>query len=387
MSVERDALRGRSPAAGGPRRRRATPKASSTRRSARRRWPVGEVAAGRARGLAGRTRRRRPARRHPTASASAAANRPTPAYRSRARSPGRAGRPSRTASTKVRRRPGAPARSRGPRRRPRAASARRRAPASSRRPARASPGRPGRATTTASGSPTDGATVSTAPTPGQSPSVTRSRSMPGAAMRQWSIATTSWERCRRRPGPPLGVDRELDAGAPVEPVRRRRAPARRRRRRRGAGQPVPAARATTSALSARCAGSATCWKSQPPQSPGPAYGHGGATRSGEARQHRDGIRTDEPLTGAGLGDPGEHPLAREGVAHEEDLARRAARRSGRRGRPAVTSTSTSSPTASAAAVGLGHQPLAAADVADDRRRRAGPRSPRAEASCQGPMRP
>ena len=38
---------------------------------------------------------------------------------------------------------------------------------------------------------------------------------------------------------------------------------------------------TTSAFSARCRARATCWKSQPPQRPGPAYGHGGATRSGE----------------------------------------------------------------------------------------------------------
>ena len=37
---------------------------------------------------------------------------------------------------------------------------------------------------------------------------------PGAAIMQWSTGSTSWERCRRRPGAALGVDGVLDAGAP-----------------------------------------------------------------------------------------------------------------------------------------------------------------------------
>ena len=40
--------------------------------------------------------------------------------------------------------------------------------------------------------------------------------------------------------------------------------------------------ATTAALRPRWAGSDACWKSQPPQRPGPANGQGGVTRSGEA---------------------------------------------------------------------------------------------------------
>ncbi len=41
----------------------------------------------------------------------------------------------------------------------------------------------------------------------------------------------------------------------------------------------------TAALSSRWAGSVACCQSQPPQAPGPAYGQGGSTRSGE------GVRT------------------------------------------------------------------------------------------------
>ena len=47
---------------------------------------------------------------------------------------------------------------------------------------------------------------------------------------------------------------------------------------------IPASRcncsATTAAFNRRCAARSTCWKSQPPQSPGPATGHRVGTRSG-----------------------------------------------------------------------------------------------------------
>ena len=47
----------------------------------------------------------------------------------------------------------------------------------------------------------------------------------------------------------------------------------------------PARRSSCSAMrkafSRRCAPTSTCWKSQPPQRPGPACGQGGSTRSGE----------------------------------------------------------------------------------------------------------
>ena len=52
------------------------------------------------------------------------------------------------------------------------------------------------ATTTATGSPTDGETASTACVPGHVRSVTRSRSTPGAAMRQWSGSTARARRSR-----------------------------------------------------------------------------------------------------------------------------------------------------------------------------------------------
>ena len=77
------------------------------------------------------------------------------------------------------------------------------------------------------------------------------------------------------------VDREANPAPPPEPVRRHPAPPRPRRcdRRRRARRSCSA---TRSAFSVRCAGSATCCQSQPPQRPGPAWGQGGCTRSGEA---------------------------------------------------------------------------------------------------------
>ena len=70
------------------------------------------------------------------------------------------------------------------------------------------------------------------------------------------------------------------------------------------------------ALSARCAPSSTCWKSQPPQRPGPANGHGGGTRSGEART----ISTASARMNDVVFDVtcATHPFSGQGMAHEDD---------------------------------------------------------------------
>ncbi len=79
------------------------------------------------------------------------------------------------------------------------------------------------------------------------------------------------DRCgRRRTGPGCASR----AGRRAAPRPRRGRP----RCRRGGGT----ARARSRPSAARCAGPPACCQSQPPQRPGPACGHGGLTRSGEA---------------------------------------------------------------------------------------------------------
>ncbi len=53
--------------------------------------------------------------------------------------------------------------------------------------------------------------------------------------------------------------------------------------------------------------------------PGAGPGAGRGDPVGRRGDHRHGIRADEALTGTGLGDPGEHPLTGDRVAHEEHL--------------------------------------------------------------------
>ena len=144
--------------------------------------------------------------------------------------------------------------------------------------------------------------------------------IPGCAIRQSPMSMTSCERWARSPAtpssrtanctrvrhpspgvPPLAVITSLATGwmatgwmatgssAGSSPgsgstVTSRSTPASRRR-----------CWPSTAALSARCAGSEACCQSQPPQPPGRAFGHGGATRSADgwristasARANRD----------------------------------------------------------------------------------------------------
>ncbi len=126
----------------------------------------------------------------PTRSARAPANSPTPLYRSSARSPGCAARASRTASTRASASPDVPARTH------------RRTPASrdQRRPRGRTTGRWGCAPTRTS--PTaDTAAVTSRPGI-RSPGSTAGSAIAGWAMRHRSTATTSCERCRRRPTRP-----------------------------------------------------------------------------------------------------------------------------------------------------------------------------------------
>ena len=73
---------------------------------------------------------------------------------------------------------------------------------------------------------------------------------------------------------------------------------------------------TTAALSSRCAAAVACCQSQPPQRPGPACGHGGGTRSGDARRTSIGIGPAERAA-AVLDHAGPHPLAGQGVPDED----------------------------------------------------------------------
>ena len=89
-----------------------------------------------------------------------------------------------------------------------------------------------------------------------------------------------------------GVDGELDPRPPAAAPSRRRAALPRST---GSHLDVQASAsrwncsATTAALSCRWYARSTCWKSQPPQRPGPAYGHGGSTRCGRGLEHLDRV--------------------------------------------------------------------------------------------------
>ena len=76
--------------------------------------------------------------------------------------------------------------------------------------------------------------------------------------------------------------------------------------------------ATTAAFSRRCSASVTCWKSQPPQAPGPAYGHGGRHPVRGRVVHLDRVGPQEPAVV--LGDLRGHALPGQRVPDEDDLA-------------------------------------------------------------------
>ena len=138
--------------------------------------------------------------------------------------------------------------------------------------------------------------------------------------------------------PPGSVDVALP-GPPAQPVRRRRAPPRP-----STSTSRPASRAQLladhvgleRALPRRAS---TCWKSQPPQRPGPGVrarrgrpgpASGSSTSTASARQNRSPV--------GALGDLDDDPLAGQRVPHEDHPARAvgrraAGRRSGRRARP------------------------------------------------------
>ena len=91
----------------------------------------------------------------------------------------------------------------------------------------------------------------------------------------------------------LRVGGQADPGAPDRAVHGRRAPARPPRSR-----SMPATRCscsrTRSALSRAGPARTTCWKSQPPQPPGPRRGgRAGSTRSGRGAQDLDGVGPQE----------------------------------------------------------------------------------------------
>ena len=134
------------------------------------------------------------------------------------------------------------------------------------------------------------------------------------AIGQWSMCSSWWERCRRNPSRPAG--RRPGGPGSASPARPRR---------RGPAPPPPArampatrwsCSATRAALSRRCAASSTCWKSQPPQRPGPAYGQGGSTRSGEARRISvASARMNDDVVEV---TPRNHPFPGQRVTHEDD---------------------------------------------------------------------
>ena len=142
--------------------------------------------------------------------------------------------------------------------------------------------------------------------------------MPGAAMRQSSIATTSCERCRRSPARPsastanstrvrqsspsvvagdrLDVDVDLEVGQPRELLAH------------DVGLERPLAR-QRDVLEVAAAAQ-------------PRAGIRARRRDpvGRGVEHLDGVRAHEPLAGAGSVTRATHPLAGEGVPHEDDLA-------------------------------------------------------------------
>ena len=126
---------------------------------------------------------------------------------------------------------------------------------------------------------------------------------------------------RPQPGPALIVDLVAHPGPPVEPVARCSAvltppPPRRPSRSRPA---AAAARPPPAVFSRRCAARSTCWKSQPPQSPGPAIGQRGSTRSGlGTRISTASARQKRSWLSSVIGD--HHPLARQRVPDEDHPA-------------------------------------------------------------------
>ena len=122
-----------------------------------------------------------------------------------------------------------------------------------------------------------------------------------------------------QPGPALGVDGELDPGAPVEPARRRP----------GTGS------TSTSTLEVRqprhlladdvglqraLARQGHVLEVAPPAQPRAGVRARWRDAVGRRVHDLDGIRAHEPLAGTGLGDLGEHPLAGDRVPDEEHLA-------------------------------------------------------------------
>ena len=113
---------------------------------------------------------------------------------------------------------------------------------------------------------------------------------------------------------PVAVHGERHPGAPPEPPGRPSTSSTSTRR------SMPPTRdscsATRSSLSRRCAAGETCWKSQPPHRPGPAWGQSGVDTVRRRLQDLDGVGPQERRRLRG--DAGPHPLAGQAVAHEHD---------------------------------------------------------------------
>ena len=222
-----------------------------------------------------------------------------------------------------RRRPGAPARTAGRvelpvRGRPRARVTR----AGPDEPAPRRPGPAGRARST---SPSAAATTSTASSVRPAPvEHRRRRAPPGGRSGTRSTGTTSCERCLSSPARPVGVHCVLHPGPPAQArpapppgsgstrdaqrVHLGRGPARPSRvscsRTHGRLQLALGRRRRRAGSRSRRSG------------PGPANGHGGATRSGDGREHLDRVGAQEAL--ALLGDHRPDPLAGQRVPDEDD---------------------------------------------------------------------
>ena len=131
---------------------------------------------------------------------------------------------------------------------------------------------------------------------------------------QSSTRTTSSDRCTCSPRPPSGSAtycirvRQRSVGGTSSTTIGRSSPARR-----------CSCSRTTVVFHARWAATSTCWRSHPPHAAGPAYGHA-ARRHPVDRggQHRDRVAAPEAVPVAALGDLHDDPLARQGVAHEDD---------------------------------------------------------------------
>ncbi len=137
----------------------------------------------------------------------------------------------------------------------------------------------------------------------------------GLATGQSSTYSSRWERWRRNPTAPR------PSTATRTRLRQRSPSASPATGSTSTDRSRPARRASCSAMrnafSRRCAPSSTCWKSHPPQRPGPACGHGGSTRSGEGVRISIGVG---PQVGGGAGRHlGPDPLPGEAVADEDHL--------------------------------------------------------------------